>query len=302
MSLRFLSLCSLALVTCLASSLVAQDEGGGRGGRGGRGGGGGAGGFGGFGGGFGGGMMGGGMMGGGGAMDLLRLIPIEGVDKEIGLDEESKEAIQNAQRDLMGDMRGMRDLDQQERAAKIAEMMTEANKKAKELLDEVLQPEQQKRLMGLLVQRDGNRAATNELIAKEIGLSESDVKKVGEAATKAREGMMAKFADMRGGGGGERPDFTKMREMMEEGNKETDKAIAGALTKDQIAALEALKGEKFEFPEPPAFGGRGGAGGPGAGGPGAGGPGAGGPGGRGGAGAGGGRGGRPGGRPGGDRP
>jgi hypothetical protein len=227
-------------------------------------------------------MMGGGMMGGGGAMNLLQLIAIEGVDKEIDLDEESKEALQTAQRDMMGDMRGMRDLEPEERAAKMAEMMAEANKKAKELLDEVLQPEQQKRLMGLLVQRDGNRAATNELIAKEIGLSEDEVKKVSEAAAKSREGMMAKFAEMRGGQG-ERPDFTKMREMMEEATKETDKAITDALTKEQIAALEALKGDKFEFPAPPAFG-RGGPGG-GAGGPG------------GGRGAGG-RGGRPGGPPG----
>ncbi len=271
MTFRFFSFLSLALAVCLSTSVIAQDQEGGRGGRGGRGGGGfGGGGFGGggFGGGFGGGMMRGGAMG-GGAMELLRLLPIEGVAKDIGLDEESLEAIQTAQRDLMGDMRGLRDLSEDERAEKMTEMMKKMNDGAKELLNE-LSPEQQKRLMGLLVQRDGNRAAMNELVAKEIDLGEEDLKKVREAVGKVTAEMGEKMAALRTGGDGERPDFTKMREMMEESNKDMEKAVTENLTKEHIAALEAMKGEKFEFPAVQGFGGRGGPGG-GRGGPGGGG-------------------------------
>lgn len=253
MKSRFFPLFGLALVACLTTSLVAQDEGGGRGGRGG----GGPGGQRGFGGPGGPGGMMGGMMG-GGASELLGLLRIEEVRKEIELDEESLQAIETAQQDLMAQARGMRDMTPEQRAEKMKEM----NSAAQDLLDEALQPEQQKRLMGLLVQRNGNRAAMNEVVAKEIGLEEKEIDQVREAATEARGDMRERFQALRGGDG-ERPDFSKMQEMMEEIYKDVDKAIAAKLSEEQLKALEALKGEKFEFPQRAAFGGRG-AGGPGA--------------------------------------
>lgn len=282
MKLRFLGLLSLALCVCLASAVEAQRGGGGRGGQGGgRGGpggqGGGRGGPGGFGGGFG---RGGGFQI-GGAMELMGLLRMEEVRDEVEMSSEVYDAVQEA----MPDMRSLFRAEEDERAAKLKE----ANTKAQEMLDEVLSPDHQKRLMGLLVQQNGARASINDLIAKEIGLDESGIEKVKKAMEKAGEEIREKFTAMRESGGQGGFDFTKMREMMEESRKDSDKAIEKSLTSDQKKKLEALKGEKFEFPERQfGRGGPGGAGG-GRGGPGGG---RGGPGGGGRGGAGGGRGGR----------
>lgn len=230
MKMRTLSLLGLALAVCLSSALVAQEDRGGRDrGRGGRGGLG----FGGPGGGF---SM-------GGALELMSLLRMEEVQKEVDMSADTYKTVQEA----MPSMRDIFSADESERTAKLKE----ANEKAKELFDEVLSPEHQKRLMGLLVQQNGNRAATNELIAKEIGLDEAGIKKVQEAVAKANEASMAKMRENRpsreGGDGGFDPSrFQEMRENM---RKDSDKAIAEALTADQLKALEALKGEKFTFPE-----------------------------------------------------
>ena len=253
MKLRILGALSLALCVCFASAVEAQQDGQ-RGQRGQRGQGGpggpGGGGRGGFGG------PGGGSM--GGALDLLGLLRMEEVRADVGMEEATYEAVQAAQP-------SMRDLfqirDEAERTAKLKEM----NTKAQETLDEVLAPKQQKRLMGLLVQQRGLMAATNELVAKEIELDEAGIKKVTEAATKAGESMREKMREMFQGGN--REDMReKMKELQESTQKDIDKAVETVLSAEHKAALEALKGAKFEFPEA-TFGGRGG---PGAGGQGGG--------------------------------
>ncbi|QDV21878.1 hypothetical protein [Aureliella helgolandensis] len=248
MKLRILGALSLALCVCFASAVEAQQDGQ-RGQRGQRGQGGpggpGGGGRGGFGG------PGGGSM--GGALDLLGLLRMEEVRADVGMEEATYEAVQAAQP-------SMRELfqirDEAERTAKLKEM----NTKAQETLDEVLAPKQQKRLMGLLVQQRGLMAATNELVAKEIKLDEAGIKKVTEAATKAGEGMREKMREMFQGGNREDMTREKMEEMRASAQKDVDAAIGAVLTAEHKAALEALKGAKFEFPEATG-GGRGGAGG-----------------------------------------
>ncbi len=265
MKLRAIGLLSLTLAMCLSAALVAQEEGRTRT-RGGPGGGGpGGGGPGGPGGGRGG-FPGGGMMGGGlslgGALDLIGLLRMEEVQKEVEMSPEAAKAAMDA----MPDMRTLFSASESEKK--------EASAKAQEVLDEVLSPEHQKRLMGLFVQQSGVRAVANELIAKEINLDEAGVAKVKEVTTKASTAMRDKMQEMRDSG---TPDFAKLREAMDGVQKDTEKSIEGILTADQKAALEALKGEKFTFPER-TFGGRGGPGG-GAPGGGRGGPGGGAPGG-----------------------
>ncbi len=236
MKLRFLGLLSLAMAVCLTTSLVAQEEGrrGGQRGRGGpqRGPG-----------------VGGGFRGGlpqiGGAIELMSLLQMEEVREEVEMSEDTYRAIQNAR----PDMRSLFQASEEERVAKLKEF----NEQAQDLLDEVLTPDHLKRLMGLLVQRTGNRAAANDLIAGEIGLDESEQKKIRELADEAQASMRAKMREIFQGGGGDREKF---QEMAEQARKEMDQSIAEALTSDQQKALEDLKGEKFEFPEGGGFGGR----------------------------------------------
>ncbi len=249
---RFSGVLSLIMALCLISATaIAQDEPGQRPGRGQRGGGGGPGGPGGFGGGMGRGMG----MGGGGAMQLLGLLRMEEVRKEVKVSDEAYEAVQKAQRDAFANMGNLRDANEEERT----KVMKDMNTKAQDLLEEAVDPAGQKRLMGLLLQQQGNSAVMNDLIAKEVGLSESDVKALGEAVAKSSEEGRAKMREAFQGGGP--PDREKMTEMMAEMRKKSDAAIDEKLTADQKKAVEALKGEKFTFPEGGfgGFGGRGGA-------------------------------------------
>ena len=260
---RFSGLLSLIMALCLISATVmAQDEPGARPGRGGRGGPGGGGPGGAPGGGFGRGMMGG--MGGGGAMQLLGLLRMEEVRKEVNVSADAYEAVQKAQQEAFSGMGNLRDASEEERTKAMKDM----NTKAQELLDEVVDPAGMKRLMGLLLQQQGNSAVMNDLIAKEVGLKESDVKALGEAVAKSSEEGRNKMREMFQGGGP--PDREKMTEMMSEMRKKSDAAIDEKLTADQKKAVETLKGEKFTFPEGGGFGGFGGRGGPGGGGPGGG--------------------------------
>lgn len=286
MKFRSIGLTTLSLGFVLAMSIAptlqAQDEEGGRrGGRGNRGGGqqfGGRGGGGGPGGQFGGRGGPGGGLGSMGAIELMSLLRIEEVRAEVEMEDEVYEAIQ----ENMGDMRSL--------FREGPEGLAKADEKATELLDEVLTPAQQKRLMGLLLQQNGMRAVTNKLIAKEIGITEDDAKKIGEKLQESMEGMRDKMREAFQGGGGF--DREKMQAMMKDAREEADDAAAEVLSSDQKKKIEELKGEKFEFPER-SFG----RGGPGGGGRGQGGPG--GAGGRGGQGGpGGGRPGQGGGRPG----
>ena len=246
--MRSMGWLSLALAVCLSSALVAQDEGRGRGGQGRGPGGGGPGGRGGFGGGMGMGMG----MGGGGAFELMGLLRMEEVQKDLGMTPEIYQSVQEA----MPDMRGMRDASQDERVAK----MKEANTKMQDVIDEVLSPDQHKRLRGLLVQQQGLRAAANELVAKQIGLDDATVEKVKAEAAKVGQAFREKMQAASAGGF----DPEKMGEAFGAMRKDMDDALGKVLTDDNKQALETLKGDKFTFPEFQGFGG--GRGGPGGGG------------------------------------
>jgi hypothetical protein len=270
---RFNGVLALMMALCMLTlPLLAQDQPGGRQ-RGGRGQGGPGGAGGGPGGGFGGFGRGMGTMG-GGATALLGLLRMEEVRKEVNVSNETYEAVQKTQRESMANM-NFREMSEEERTKAFKDM----NTKAQELLDEVVEPAGQKRLMGLLLQQQGNSAVTNDVIAKELALSEDAVKGIREAVEKASEGPRSKMRDIFGGGAGGPPSEAdreemgkKMRAIGEEIRKASDEAVDGKLTADQKKAVEALKGAKFTFPENQGFGGFGGGrGGPGGGGPGGGG-------------------------------
>lgn len=217
--------------------------------------------------------MGGGMMGGG----VTGLLMIKEVRDELKLDEDQVQELEDMGKAMMESMRSMRPAQgqqpdmkaMQEAAEKMRKAMAESESKVEEMLD----PKQVDRLIGLVIQRDNLRALNSKLVADRLGVTEEQKTKMAaiekEQGEKMRELFQGGFnADMR----------DKMREMREAGEAK----IKDLLTDKQKSDMEALKGPEFKFPEP-QFG-RGGPGG-GPGGPG---------------GPGGGRGGRGGQRPGGD--
>jgi Spy/CpxP family protein refolding chaperone len=263
---------SVGLVSALTAGAMAQGpagQGGGRGQAGGR-------------------MMGG--MGGGMGGNLTGLLMMKEVREELKLDEDQVAELEELGKAMMESMRSMRPQggggagggggggqppNPQDRQA-MMDKMQKANEENEAKVEEILDPKQFDRLVGLFIQSANLQSLNSKLVATRLGITEEQKTKMAEIVKANGEKMRELFQG--GFGPDAREKMTKMRD-------ESEAKIKEILTAKQKEDMEALKGAEFKFPEPQWRGG--GQGGPGAGGPGAGGPG----------GAGGGRGNR---RPGGD--
>jgi uncharacterized membrane protein YgcG len=268
------------LVLCLVAVMAATAGAQGQRGQGGRGQS--RGGFGGFGGGR------------GSSPSLSSILAIREVQQEIELSEEQI-AEYTAARDKVSE--GIRDLfrsrpESDEERKEMGEKMTKLQKGLDRDIEEALLPHQLDRVWELFVQRYNSNSLTHEVIAKKLKITadqKEELAKVVETQNEKRQEALRGLFGNRGGGnagggdaggrgtggrGGFNADaFAKIREQMEEMQKDTEKARLAVLTSTQRTEFEKMKGEKFEFPERQARGGR----------------------------TGGDRGGRTGGRPGGDR-
>ncbi len=265
--MRIRSLLSgLTLAGCLASAVApvvfGQEErpqrgqGGGPGGRGGPGG-----------------MLGGlgGMLGGMGG--LAGTLGIEEVQKHLKMDEtqqnefkEARTSLQDDMRKIMEEMRGAAGQGggqggggrgfgggfSEETRKKMSELTGKLDSKIEDILD----PSQFDRLLGLFAQQAGINALGNKHIVDRLVITDDQKSKIKELQDESG----AKVREMFTGGGG-RPG-PEMFEKMTAMRKESEEKIMGVLTADQKKKLDELKGEKFEFPQGPGFGG-GGFGGPG---------------------------------------
>lgn len=255
------ALSRLFLVGCIL--MVAAPFSMAQGGRGGAGGGGpGGGGPGGVRGGWGGGGFGGGMGGGG----LFSLTQITEVQAELKIDEDQKKELESIAKEMRDartalmpapadggrpDVTKMREL-----MPKMAEMQTKFEGK----LEEVLDPKQMDRLLGLYVQRDELRTLSNVIVAVKLKITEDQKAELAKLEKAAGEAMMSAFSGGAGGGGG----GADMREKFQAMRKESEEKTMSVLTAEQKKTMEDMKGAKFEFPQR-GPGGPGGQGGPGGG-------------------------------------
>jgi Spy/CpxP family protein refolding chaperone len=230
-----LAIAAIAVVAMCADSALAQP--GGRGGRGGRGG---------FGGGFG---------GGGGTTQLLQ---DDSVRKELDLVEEQVTKLQELGSKLQEDMRAefqgfdfnsLRDLSEEERNAKFAEMRERGEKvtaAAQKEIDAVLLPHQRERLKQLAVQSQmrfgADRALSGGTLADELGITEEQKEKLAAKQQEIQAGLQEKIA-----------------KLQEEARDE----LFSVLTSEQQAKLKAMIGKPFTFTGGGFGGGGGGFGGQG---------------------------------------
>lgn len=264
---RFLKFSAVACMTAMFLSAVAeaQPPQGGRGEGGGRQRGGQQGGRGGF-----GQQRGPGGPGGQPSISKAQLLGVEDVQDELNIDETQQATITAAleayrqERDSSRPDRSQFDRSQFENASDderqaLREKMekereannikTEAlNKKTDQMLATLLEPDQVKRLDQIVLQiriqfglvavlkspemRD-KLSITDEQVAK--------LDKVEEDTSAARTKM---FESMRSGGG-ERPDFTKIREMMDSARKDTEKNAMAVVSDEQQVILASMKGKAF---------------------------------------------------------
>ena len=254
------ALSRLFLVGCIlmAAAPLSMAQGG-RGGAGGGGpGGGGRGGFGG--GGFGGGMGGGG---------LFSLTQITEVQAELKIDEDQKKELESIAKEMRDartalmpaladggrpDMAKLREL-----MPKMAEMQTKFEGK----LEEVLDPKQMDRLLGLFVQRDEIRTLSNAMVAAKLKITDEQKAELAKIEKANGEAMMSAMSGFAGGGGGGGAGGD-MREKFQAMRKENEEKTMVVLTAEQKKTMEDMKGAKFEFPQR-GPGGPGGQGGPGGG-------------------------------------
>ena len=199
----------------------------------------------------------------GGSSVLLLNIPE--VQKEIGVTEAQQKQVDEIVKELQEQARasfggrgggdGQSKEDRKKRSEEGRAKAEENAKKSEEKLAKVLDAKQMERLNQLRLQRDGVTALGRTEIAKQLGLSEEQQKKVREIQDAARP-------EGRGGPpDGDREEFfKKMREKREKA--QTD--ILAVLTTEQKTKWTAMQGKEFKFPESATrFGGGGGPGGDG---------------------------------------
>jgi Spy/CpxP family protein refolding chaperone len=203
-SSKFLAVIAAVAVVAMAAQLaVAQNEQGKRGGGRGRGGAGGP-----------------GM---GGPPSMARLATIDKVQEALKITDEQKTKIEKINADFRKEMSG--DRPDPEKMKKMRDEVTDK-------LKEVLNADQQKRLMGIFVQVMGAGAVMDPAVGKEIDLTDEQKDKLHEAMGPPPEGREARGAGAQ--------SFQDRRAKME-------KDVMAVLTPEQQKKLESLKGEKVDI-------------------------------------------------------
>jgi hypothetical protein len=231
---------AIAIVAVTALTIGAFAQGGGGGGRGGQGRGG-----------QGRMMM---MGGGGGVMPATFLLQRDDVQADLKLTSEQKDKLDAIRTKSMEKMRevftaggggngggggGGRGFQLSDEQRKTMEKMNEETTKE---VNAVLTPDQVKRVRQIGIQLAGTRAVMSAEVAKEIGVSEEQSKKIADLATKQREANQAIQEKVRAG----ELDREEAQAKREGNNKVLDEEINKVLTDAQKAKLKELAGPEFK--------------------------------------------------------
>jgi Spy/CpxP family protein refolding chaperone len=197
------TLLALSAAALLASPAFAQPPGGGRGG----------------------------MQRGGGGLGML--LGNASVQEELKLDDKQKEKIKEFAAKQREAQQGLRDLDQDERRAKMAEM----NKHAEAFAKEVLTADQNKRMKQIVIQSAGLRAFSMEDVAKELKLTDDQKEKIKTLNDDLQKDVRELFQ----GGGDPQENMQKVQSL----NKEFMTKAAGVLTDEQKKHWTEMTGKPF---------------------------------------------------------
>ncbi len=187
-------------------------------------------------------------MGRGGGMGRLMILTRGGeeLNKELSLTDDQTEKLG----DLAEEMRGMFGGGGGGRPD--PEDIADMEKEAMAILDE----KQNDRLTGIFAQVSGAAALSDAVIAKKLGLTDDDKKKIADAIEESQSSMREKMQELRDSG----DDRDAMMEKMQELRKESTDSVLAVLSTEQKEKFAKLQGEKFEMAGG-MFGGRGGPGG-----------------------------------------
>ena len=172
------------------------------------------------------------------------LVGIEQVRKELKITDDQKSKLEEIQKKQTAARRelfsGLRDLPREEQRAKFTESrgkFEELNKKFTAQTNEVLNADQKKRLQEITIQVRGSSALSSADVAKALGLSDDQKKKLtvvnADYRTKSRELFQ-------GDREGRREKFAALR-------KENGEKLLAVLNAGQKEKFEKMKGKKFEL-------------------------------------------------------
>jgi uncharacterized membrane protein len=217
--LRFKGLLALSLVLLLVAVAPAQEQREGRRG-------GGRGGFGGFGGMF---------------SSPAGLVGMPQVQEELNLTDEQKKEVAEGlaqMRSGFGNPGEAQNLSQEEREKRMEEFQ-KAGKAFEEKLNKILKPEQQARLKQLNLQRQGAMALSQPELAKQLGLTEDQQKKI----RGIQESGRPNFQDL------SPEERQKLMAEIRERQEKVQGEVLAVLTDEQKAKYAELKGKEFTFPQ-----------------------------------------------------
>ena len=228
----------LAIVLVAGSASYAQGQRGNRGNRG-------SGGFGGF-----------------GGASTTDLVGREQVQKELKVTEEQEAKIKEitdaasaSGRELFS---GLRDLSEDERRKKFAELREQMTKAAEEIgkkIAAVLNETQNARLNQIVLQQQGNRALTSKDTIAKLSITKDQQQQIKDLMDAQSEMQRELFSGLRDIPREERAaKFAELGKKREEITTETNKAVMAVLTASQKTQFEQLKGAEFKL-ERRSFGG-----------------------------------------------
>ena len=199
---------------------------------------------------------------GGMRMPASLLLAMPEVQKELNVTDAQKtkltELRDQTQKDFMAGMSGfdfqsLRDMSQEERDKKLAELRTKGEELGKQVdakVEKVLDEKQMKRLKQLQLQRDGATAFSRPDVVAKLALTDEQKEKIKKIQDDARTQVRAAFN--RNASAEERQAaMTKMQES----RTKTLKSILDTLSDDQLMDWSALTGKEFKFPQGGGFGG-----------------------------------------------
>ena len=186
---------------------------------------------------------------GGGGGDLMGLLNNPKAQEVLKITDDQKNEIREIQRASFGSIgesfRGLRDLGEEERRAKMDELrkkMEKSRADAEKKIKGVLTDKQKDRILGLIVQLEGTRSLLNEEVAAKIGLDAEQKAIIKGALESGREQFGKIFEKVRSG----EIKRENIREEMDKIRKKGEGEAIAVLSPEQKKKLEGLKGELVE--------------------------------------------------------
>ena len=173
------------------------------------------------------------------------------VAEELKLTDEQKESVDKSfrelidrQQELRAALRGLQANERQKKIEEYRKKTVELTAKTSKAVRKLLDKDQNARLSQIELQMRGIRALMDPKVVKKLEITKEQT----QAMTKLQEDMTKKrqdlFQDIRNGN----VQRNQYRAKLDEITKEHESATIEVLNKEQQAAFEKMKGEKFELP------------------------------------------------------